>query len=107
MKTFKLSKFTRGWFIGNFSPTLVDTKDFEVAIQIYKKGDKERPHYHKIADEFTVITNGSCKLNRKVYKAGDIIWIKPGEVAEFEALEDCTNTVVKIPSVRGDKYIVD
>lgn len=106
MKNYKLDKFTRGWFIGDFLPSLVRTKDFEVAIQIYKKGDKERPHYHKIADEFTIITNGSCKLNQKVYKAGDIIWIEPGEVAKFEALEDSTNTVIKIPSIRGDKYEV-
>lgn len=107
MRKFILSKFTRGWFVGDFEPTLVKTRGFEVGVKNYKKGDKEKAHYHKIADEFTVITNGSCKLNRKVYKAGDIIWIKPGEVAEFEALEDCTNTVVKIPSVKGDKYTAD
>ena len=36
---FKLSKMVRGWFIGNFSPTVKKTKLFEVAIQNYSKGD--------------------------------------------------------------------
>jgi len=40
MKKYKLKNFTRGWFIGNFKPTLFSTKDFEIAIKQYKKGDK-------------------------------------------------------------------
>lgn len=105
MKKFRLEEFIGGWFIGDFEPSLVRTKDFEVAIKRYKKGDKEKAHVHKLADEFTVVTKGSFRLNGKVYKDGDVIWIKKGEIAKgFEALEDCTNTVVKIPSVIGDKY---
>lgn len=106
MKKYRLEKFIGGWFIGDFKPSLIRTKDFEVAIKKYKKGDKEKAHVHKIADEFTIATVGSFKINGKVFKTGDIAWIKKGEIAEFEALEDTTNTVVKIPSVIGDKYEV-
>lgn len=106
MTKYKLKDFTKGWFIGNFEPSLYKTKDFEVAVKIYKKGDKERAHYHKIAHEFTLVTQGQCRLNDEVFEDGDLIWIKPGEVVEFEALEDTTNTVVKIPSAKGDKYEV-
>lgn len=106
MKKYKLDKFTRGWFIGNFEPSLFKTEQFEVAIKQYKKGDKETPHIHKVADEFSVVVKGSCKFNGEIFSVGDIIHIEPGEIAEFEALEDCVTTVIKTPSVIGDKYEV-
>lgn len=106
MKKYKLSDMTKGWFIGDFSPTLVKTKDFEVAIKEYKKGDSEESHFHKIATEITVVSKGRVMLNNEVFCEGDIIEIKPNEIAKFEALEDSSTVVVKIPSVSSDKYIV-
>lgn len=107
MKTYKLSKFTRGWFIGDFEPSLIRTKDFEITVKQYKKGEQEAAHYHKVADEITAIIYGRCRINNHIFKTGDIIWSEPGEVTKFEALEDTANVVVKIPSVQGDRYIVD
>ncbi|TSC88494.1 MAG: hypothetical protein G01um10145_897 [Microgenomates group bacterium Gr01-1014_5] len=106
MKTFKLNEFTKGWFVGNFTPTIVDTKDFEVAVKEYKKGDAEESHYHKIAEEITVIVSGRVKMNDQIFEKGDIVQVAPGESAKFEALEDTTNVVIKIPSVKGDKYLM-
>lgn len=106
MKRFKIENFTKGWFIGNFEPSIIKTKDFEVAVKFYKKGEQENSHVHKIADEFTVITFGKCRMNNQILKKGDIIWIEKGESTDFEALEECATTVVKIPSVLGDKYVV-
>lgn len=107
MKTFKLDDFKRGWFIGNFEPTLIDTKEFEVAVKTYNKGDSEEKHVHKVSDEITVVIYGKCSINGKVFGPGDIIWNEPNDVAKFDALEDMANVIVKIPSVKGDKYIVD
>lgn len=104
MKTYKLDKFTRGWIIGDFDPSLIRTKDFEVMIRHYKKGDSEAAHYHKVADEITVVVYGKCKINGKIFKKGDIIWHEPGGVGDFEVLEDTGNVCIKIPSVIGDKY---
>ena len=47
MKTAKLENMLKGWFIGNFEPTLLRTNDVEVAVKEYKKGDYEELHYHK------------------------------------------------------------
>ena len=41
MNIAKLEDMTRGWFVGNFTPSLLKTNDVEVAIQKYKKGDYE------------------------------------------------------------------
>lgn len=104
MEILKLENFTKGWIIGNFSPTLLPTEDFEIAIKNYKKGDKEAEHYHKIATEFTILASGEAIMLGKTFKAGDIIRIDPGDKTSFECIEDCITVVVKTPSVPDDKY---
>ena len=97
---------TKGWFIGNFTPSLLKTNDVEVAVKTYNAGDYEEKHYHKIATEYTVITSGRVKMNNIEYGAGDIIVMEPGEATDFECLENgTTNVVVKIPGANNDKYI--
>lgn len=100
-----MEDMTKGWFIGNFEPSLLKTNDVEVAVKTYRKGDCEESHYHKIAAEYTVIISGRVKMNGLEYKAGDIIVMEPGEATDFECLENGTvNAVVKIPGANGDKY---
>ena len=106
MKTAKLEDMVKGWFVGNFEPTLLKTNDVEVAVKSYKKGDYEDKHYHKIATEITVIVNGRVKMNGIEYKAGDIVVMEPMEATDFECLEDGTqNVVVKYPGANNDKYL--
>lgn len=107
MKTSKLNDMTKGWFIGNFDPSLYRTNDVEVAVKQYKAGDYESAHYHKIATEFTVIVSGKVRMNDVIYEAGDIIVMEPGDITDFEALTDAVNTVVKIPGANNDKYVVE
>jgi len=107
MKTFALENFIKGWIIGNFNPTLLNTKNFEIAIKKYKTGEREQKHYHKIGSEYTVIVNGLFKMNDKIYKENQIILVKPGEAIEFKCLADGVTVVIKTPSVKNDKYLVD
>jgi quercetin dioxygenase-like cupin family protein len=105
MKVAKLEDMVKGWFVGNFDPTLLKTNDVEVAVKEYKKGDYEEKHYHKIATEITVIVSGRVKMNGIEYSKGDIIVTEPNEATDFEALEDTVNTVVKYPGANDDKYL--
>lgn len=105
MKVAKLEDMVKGWFVGNFDPTLIKTNEVEVAVKEYKKGDYEEKHYHKIATEITVIVSGRVKMNGIEYSKGDIIVIEPNEATDFEALEDTINTVVKYPGANDDKYL--
>lgn len=98
---------TKGWFIGNFEPSLMKTNDVEVAVKKYTKGDKEGAHYHKIATEMTVIVSGKVRMFDKVWEEGTIVVVEPGDVTDFEALEDTVNVVVKIPGANNDKYVVE
>lgn len=105
MQRATLNDMTKGWFIGDFSPTLLNTRDVEVAVKHYRAGDAEAAHYHKIAREFTVVVSGSVRMNDRTYGAGDIIVIEPGETTDFCALTDAVTTVVKIPGAPNDKYV--
>lgn len=106
MKTANLNEMVKGWFIGNFEPSLQKTNDVEVAVKRYQKGDSEEAHFHKIATEFTVILNGRVKMFEQEFSDGDIIVVDPGDVTAFECLSDAVTVVVKIPGANNDKYIV-
>ena len=104
MKVDRLERMKGGWFVGNFTPTCLHSDAFEVACKHYRKGDREARHVHKIAVEVTLIAAGCVVMNGHRYQAGDIIVLEPGDATDFEALEDGTAMVVKVPSVPGDKY---
>ena len=104
MKTHNLNEYIKGWFIGKFNPTLLDTDVFEIAIKRYKAGDKEESHHHKIATEYTIIITGNVLMNNIKYSDNDIIIIEPNESTDFECLTDVITVVVKTPSIANDKY---
>jgi mannose-6-phosphate isomerase-like protein (cupin superfamily) len=99
-----LIRMIKGWFIGDFSPTLLNTQDFEIAVKRYKAGDYDPTHVHKIATEYTCIISGEAEMNNIRYKTDDIIVIEPGEYTDFRAITDAVNVVIKVPCVKGDKY---
>lgn len=105
MKKYLLGEMKRGWFIGDFTPTILKTQAVEVAVKQYEKGDCEDRHYHKIATEITVIIHGKVRMNGQIYGAGDILVIEPQESVDFEVLENVTTVVVKCPGVQNDKFL--
>ena len=100
-----LDEFTKGWFVGVFSPTLIPTTHAEVGIKIYKAGALEPSHRHQVATELTAVISGRVRMMDQVLLPGQIIRIEPGESTAFEALEDSVTVVVKTPCVAGDKYV--
>lgn len=94
----------RGWFVGNFEPSVFKTDQVEVAIKEYEAGDYEKKHFHRVATEITVILKGSARMNDTLYVSGDIVIINSGESTDFRCVENCLTVVVKVPAVLGDKY---
>lgn len=106
MEIYNLDSMIRGWFIGNFEPSVYKNKEFEVAVKRYKKGDYEKKHYHKISTEVTVIISGCIQMNGNKFEEGEIIILSPMEASDFECLSDVALTVVvKYPGGTNDKYI--
>ena len=107
MKKFNIDDFIGGWFVGNFSPSIIRTKSFEAGVKKYSAGDVDAKHVHKIATEITYIAKGSVKFNDVVYSEGDIIILYPNDVNEFRSITDSILFVLKAPSVPGDKFVIE
>lgn len=101
-----IKNFTKGWIIGNFDPSIVKTKDIEIGLKYYNKGQIDDEHYHKIITEYTIVVYGKVKMLDNVYSNGDIIKIVPMQINKFECLEDACVLVIKTPSIIDDKYLV-
>lgn len=104
MKNFRIENMIGGWFIGAFEPNAFSSNSCEVAVKKYTEGDKEDMHYHKVATEITYILEGEVIMCERVWKAGDIIVLQPGEETAFMALTDAINVVVKVPGALNDKF---
>ena len=106
MKINNLNEMFKGWFVGNFTPTVLSTNDVEVAVKKYTKGDSEALHMHKVATEVTVVVSGRVRMNGVEYSENDIIVIEPHEATDFYAVDDVVTVVVKHPGVNDDKYFL-
>jgi|694.fasta_scaffold27359_8 quercetin dioxygenase-like cupin family protein len=102
-----LNEMVKGWFVGDFTPSVFKTSEFEVGVKKYLKGDAEESHYHKEADEYTVVIVGKVQMNNLIFTEGDIIEVKRNEVTNFICIEDTITAVVKTKSVKNDKYIAE
>src|SRR5687767_9927303 len=105
MRIEKLDGMTKGWFVGDFSPTVLRTPHAEVGIKRYRAGDIEAAHLHKVAVELTAVVSGEVAFNGTIARGGDIVVVEPGETIAFRAISDAVTVVVKMPSVAGDKYL--
>lgn len=104
MLSYDLNNYIKGWFVGNFSKSIIQTEDFEVAVKRYNAGNYENRHYHKIATELTIIIEGEVEMNGIKYIKDDIIKIEPNESTDFKCLKDTITVVIKTPSVKNDKW---
>ena len=51
----------KGWFIGNFEPSMLKTSSFEVGFKLHEAGEKYGFHYHEKVTEFNLIVeNDGC-----------------------------------------------
>ncbi len=97
-------KFEGGWFIGNFEPTSFNTTDFEVCYKFHKRNETWPAHYHKIATEINYLIKGKMIIQGKELISGNVFIISPYEIADPIFIEDCELIVVKIPSIKTDKF---
>jgi quercetin dioxygenase-like cupin family protein len=96
----------KGWFVGDFEPSVLRTNSAEIAVKKIKAGTKEDAHFHKIATEITYVLEGEVILCNQHLFPGDIAVINPLETNEFIALTDAVLVVVKVPGAQNDKFIL-
>lgn len=106
MRHDQLEKMVKGWFVGGFTPAVLQSAQFEVAIKHYGAGDYEAAHFHAKATEITAVVSGRVRMCGADWGPGDILTIEPGETTDFLALTAATTVVVKAPSLTNDKFVV-
>lgn len=105
MQINRIEEFVKGWFVGDFSPAILHSTEYEVAVKWFKAGETEPLHKQLIATEITVVIEGEILLGGKKFITGDVITIPPGEFAAFESLTDSSLVCVKNPSLPNDKVL--
>lgn len=98
-----ISTMTRGWFIGDFSPSVLRTTQFEVGLMSHTKGEPYAAHLHSQLDEYNVLVSGKMMINNELLEEGSIFIIKKGMLTKAEFLEDCKIVCIKQPSLPSDK----
>jgi hypothetical protein len=106
LKKFSVSDFWGGWLVGDFSPSVIRTSDFEFGVKGFMSGATEPSHYQVVAHELSVVVSGECFIGGVHLGAGDALLIFPGEHADFLAISDCTVAVLKWPSLPLDKILL-
>ena len=106
MKKLKLKDMHRGWFIGNFEPSILRTELFEVGLLSHGKGEQWPEHFHAEATEYNLLVEGSMSVNNILIEVGDIFVFEQLETCKPVFHQDCKILCIKIPSIPGDKYEV-
>ena len=107
MKVFDINDMKGGWFIGNFEPSVLKTTTFEVGILKHTKGEEWPKHKHEHLEEYNYLVSGKMFINNTEINSGDVFVFQRGEIADPVFLEDCLVVVIKVPSVPGDKVIIE
>jgi quercetin dioxygenase-like cupin family protein len=106
MKTYRYEDMKGGWFVGDFLPTAYQTSAFEVSLKVHPKGEQWEWHYHEHLTEVNLLIRGLMTIQWRTLVDGDIFVLDPGEIADPVFLADCEIVCVKVPSVPGDKVVV-
>jgi hypothetical protein len=107
VKVLKLKDMKKGWFIGNFEPTVFKTKDFEVSYRTHPKNSNWEVHTHKVTTEINLLIKGKMTMCGKELNSGDIFIVYPNEISDPVFFEDCSIICVRVPSDPSDKYIIE
>jgi quercetin dioxygenase-like cupin family protein len=93
----KIDEMFRGWFIGDFEPSIYKTKEFEVGYLLHKKDEVWKAHYHAVGTEVNYLIRGKMILRNVEFEnkmqdvelnTGDLFVLYPNEIADPILLED-------------------
>ena len=102
-KIYNISNYTRGWLIGNFSPAIFKTRQFELGLLTHNKNEKWDYHYHAYMGEINVLLEGNMFINNRQIHKGEIFYIPENQLTCPNFIEDCKILCIKVPSIVGDK----
>lgn len=106
MTVHNIDDFTNGWLIGDFEPSILNTKSFELGVHKCKAGLRGVDHFHKLSTEYNVVITGKIIANGKELGPGSVFVFEPCEISSCEFLEDTILVVARNSSNPQDKILV-
>jgi len=106
IKTDNISRFTRGWYVGNFEPSILKDAGVELGYLHFKKGKQNDFHYHEFCTEINLLVKGKMNVNGKEINEGDIFVFDPMVPVIVVFLEDTNIVVLKNKYSNKDKVIL-
>ena len=100
------TKYTRGWLVGDFEPSILRTKEMDVGWMVHEKDEIWDFHYHQTCVEINFLVSGRMKINEEFIEPGQMFVFEKNIIACPLFLEKCTVLCIKIPSAPGDKCII-
>ena len=108
MDVYHIGDFKGGWFVGDFEPTLLRTKAFEVGWKVHPRHEGIEPHIHHQVTEYNLLAHGRMRVNGRELAEGDLFVLHPGERVDAVVLTDVAHVVcVKEPSIPADKTLCE
>ncbi len=101
-----IKEYFKGWYVGNFEPTIFKTDACELGYKLHKQWSEWERHSHQ-AVEVNFLIRGKMKVNDTVIYEGEVFLIESGEVTKPTFLTDCEVIVLKVPCIPNDKFIVE
>jgi hypothetical protein len=101
-----LENYVRGWLIGNFEPSIIKVKDFEICITQHLSGELSDPHYHTESIEINVVSSGEIEVNGRLLSKGGIFIYEAFEISDVKFITDTSLVVIRLPSSPFDKVKV-
>jgi hypothetical protein len=104
MRFDKLSNYKNGWLVGDFQPSIFESKDNDIGILQVKKNSLGDSHFHKNHIEYNIIVAGEVEINGNILTVGDIFIYEPFDKSELLFHENTTLVVIKNPATKNDKF---
>lgn len=95
-----------GWFVGDFQPSLINSKDIEFGFKRISKNTKPDYHFHKFKTEYTILLEGQiiCQESNTIIKPITCIKLLPFEKNDQLFIEDSLIIIINTPSKKNDKH---
>jgi hypothetical protein len=97
--------YTRGWMIGDFEPSFLRRKTYEVGYGTHSNDQQNFFHVHEYITEVNLLLEGELNINGHDIKPGSVFIIPPGYICCPLFTKDCKIICVKTPSIPSDKVL--
>lgn len=103
VKDIQIKDTVRGWFLGDFEPSIKRISNMEIGLLTHEANEQWDAHVHREVVEYNYLVKGEMTLNEQEYKTGDSFIFPPRHLAVPKFKTKCIILCLKIPSKPTDK----